>query len=103
AVLDEGLARFPFALGLRRLDAVLRAGLRDPAAMAAADALSLDYPGEPEAWFALGETANLLGEFARAKEAFERALELAPRGPFARRAKDRIRALEALHRAAPGR
>lgn len=101
--LARGLERFPWALGLRRLDALWRAESRDPAALAAAREIAADYPGEPEAWLALGEAAFLLRSYPDAQAAFSRILDISPRGPLARTARARLSALEALHRAGPGR
>ena len=47
-------------------------------ALRAARELCAAYPGQPAAWHALGAVAMECGDFARAREAFEHALVLAP-------------------------
>lgn len=47
-------------------------------ALRAAHELCTAYPGQPAAWHALGAIAMECGDFERARDAFERALVLAP-------------------------
>lgn len=63
------------------------------AAKAYARAVALDPAGRPEAWFLLGETSAALRDRKRAREAFERYLQLAPDGDFAAEAKEALAGL----------
>lgn len=91
----DGRERFPEERGLRALEARLLADAGDPRAVPLAEGLVRDWPGEPDAWWALGEAAFGRDAAGRAGEALRRFLELAPGDARAPRARAMLLSLDA--------